>query len=155
MKIRIEVVGGLEEDEVVIRCNRVDETVNKIHQFVLDQNAARPKIAFYKGNEEFYFPLDEVLFFETEAEQVYAHTAQESYRIRYRLYELEEILPRQFIRAAKSSVVNINKIYSIKRDLTASSLVQFFGTHKQVYVSRHYYRALRKRLDERSNYEAK
>lgn len=151
--IRIEVDDSLSEDEVLIRCGRVDETIQRIHQYVLEQNAAAPKIVFLKQNQEFYFPLDEVLFFETDGERVYAQTANDSYRIKYRLYELEEILPKQFIRAAKSTIVNINKIYSIKRDLTASSLIQFEGTHKQVYASRHYYRTLRQRLDERSNHE--
>jgi hypothetical protein len=32
VKIHIEVEGGLPEDEVVIRCGRVDDTIQKIHQ---------------------------------------------------------------------------------------------------------------------------
>ncbi|MEQ8155555.1 MAG: LytTR family DNA-binding domain-containing protein [Clostridiaceae bacterium] len=153
MKIRIELVNDLDEDEVLIRCGRVDDTIQKIHQYILEQSLTGPKLTFYKQNQEFYFPLDDVLFFETEGEHIYAHTANDAYRIKYRLYELEEILPRQFIRAAKSTIVNIMQVYSITRNLTASSLIQFINSHKQVYVSRHYYGELRRRLNERSNYE--
>lgn len=153
MKIRIEVVNDLAEDEVLIRCGRVDDTIQKIHQYVLEQSLSGSKITFYKQNQEFYFPLDEVLFFETEGEHIYAHTANDAYRIKYRLYELEQILPRNFMRAAKSTIINIMQVYSITRNLTASSLVQFIDSHKQVYVSRYYYQELRQRLNERSTYE--
>ncbi len=153
MKIRIELVPDLQEDEVLIRCGRVDDTVQKIQQYILEQSSLAPKITFYKQNQEFYFPLGDILFFETEGENVYAHTVNDAYRIKYRLYELEAVLPRYFTRAAKSTIVNIMQVYSIARNLTASSLVQFINSHKQVYVSRYYYQELRRRLNERSTYE--
>lgn len=148
VKIRIETVPGLDEDEVVIRCASVDEKVQQLQKRLLEQ-AAEGQIVFYKENQEFYFPLSDILFFETEGEAVYAHTTADAYRTKYRLYELEEMLPRAFVRAAKSTIVNTGRVYSVARDLTASSLVQFAGTHKQVYASRRYWRALRERLAER------
>lgn len=152
MKIRIEVINDLAEDEVTIRCGRVDDTIRKIHQYVIEQAQSVKKITFYKQNQEFYFPLEEVLFFETEGEYIYAHTADDAYRIKYRLYELEEMLPKAYVRASKSAIVNTLLIYSITRNLTASSLIQFIGSHKQVFVSRYYYKALRQRI-ERSYHE--
>lgn len=153
MKIRIEVLEDLGEDEVVIRCKSIDDTVRRIQHAVQTQAAIRPAIAFFKEEQEFYFPLDEVLFFETENELVYAHTANDAYRIKHRLYELEELLPRYFVRAAKATIVNTLQIYSITRDITASSKVCFKNTHKQIYASRHYYKLLRERLNEREMYE--
>ncbi|HBT64930.1 MAG TPA: LytTR family transcriptional regulator [Ruminococcaceae bacterium] len=149
MRIRIEVVDDLTEDEVLIRCSRVNDTVNKIHHFILEQSQSGSKLIFYKQNQEFYILLEEVLFFETDGEQVYAHTKNDSYRIKYRLYELEEILPKCFVRAAKSTIINITHIYSITRNLTSSSLVRFINSHKQVYVSRRYYQGLKQRMNER------
>lgn len=153
MKVRMEVSDGLEEDEVIIRCSRADESVRKLYQLILEQSKIGPKITFYKQNQEYYFPLEDVLFFETEGEHIYAHTADDAYLIKYRLYELEQMLPHSFIRAAKSTIVNVRQIYSITRDLTSSSLVQFADSHKQVYVSRYYYRELRQRLQERGTHE--
>ena len=153
MKIRIEIIDEATEDEVLIRCRRVDETIQKIHQFVLEQSLSGSKITFFKKNQEFYFPLDNVLFFETAGEHIYAHTASDAYLIKYRLYELEKILPRQFVRAAKSTIVNIMQVYSITRNLTSSSLINFINSHKRVYVSRYYYSEMRERLNERSSYE--
>lgn len=150
MKLRIELSDNLPEDEVIIRCGRVDDTIQKIQQYILEQSASGPKITFYKDNQEFYIPLEDILFFETEGETIYAHTANDAYKTKYRLYELEEMLPKQFVRASKSTILNVMQIYSIARNITASSLVQFVNSHKQVYVSRHYYKELKLRLNERS-----
>ena len=149
MKIRIETVEGLPEDEIVIRCGRVDDTITKIHDYIKEQSLLKTGFTFFKQNQEFYFPLDDVLFFETDGEHIYAHTADDSYQIKYRLYELEQLLPRSFVRASKSTIVNSRQVYSIDRNLTASSLLKFVNSHKQVYVSRHYYKELRQRINER------
>ena len=147
MKLRIEVSDECTENEVIIRCSNVDETVQKIQAYI--QSLATPKLTFYKGNQEFYLTLAEILFFETEGEQVYAHTVNDAFRVRHRLYELEDMLPRVFARAAKGLIVNTARIYAINRNLTSSSQIKFMDTHKHVYVSRHYYKALKERLQER------
>ncbi len=153
MKLKIELVEDLNEDEVLIRCGRVDDTVQKIQQYVLGLSASVSKMTFYKNNQEFYFPLNEVLFCETDGDRIYAHTANDSYRIKYKLYELDEILPRNFVRASKSTIINIIQVYSVSRNIAAPSLVEFNNSHKHIYVSRHYYKDVRQRLNERSNYE--
>ena len=90
-----------------------------------------------------------ILFFETEDNQVFAHTKKDVYQTKYRLYELEELLPGSFIRVSKSTILNVSHVLSIKKNLTASSEVWFEGTHKQVYVSRNYYKQLKQRLEEK------
>ncbi len=148
MKIRIEVDPALQQDELIIRCRQVTDDIRRLEQMALQ--GAEPNLAFYKDDEEYFFPLGEVLFFETEGEAVWAHTPAEAYRTKLRLYELEAILPRPFIRAAKSTIVNTGKIYSIRQGVATASLISFSGTHKQVYASRHYYKALKERILERS-----
>jgi len=153
VKIRIELIDDLSEDEVLIRCGQVDDKIQKIQQYILEQTSASSKMIFYKQNQEFYFSLNNVLFFETDGEHIYAHTTNDEYRIKYRLYELDEILPRYFVRASKSTIINILQVYSIARNITSSSLMEFKNSHKHVYVSRHYYKDVRQRLNERSIYE--
>jgi DNA-binding LytR/AlgR family response regulator len=147
LKLRIEVIDGLAEDEAVIRCGRVDETIQKLQEYI--KGLSRSQITFYKELQEFYMPVDEILFFETGSEQVYAHTKDDSYKVRLKLYELETVLPRNFVRAAKGAIVNTAHIYSINRNLASSSQIRFIGSHKQVYVSRHYYQGLKYKMNER------
>ncbi|PWM44207.1 MAG: LytTR family transcriptional regulator [Clostridiales bacterium] len=146
MKVRVELIDDGSEDEIIIRCGRVDDTVHKIHQYIKDLSEQNLQIDLYKDNEEFYFSVEDILFFETEQESVYAHTIQDSYLIKHRLYELEKMLPGYFIRSSKSTIINSKQVYSITRNLTASSLVTFKNTHKRVYVSRNYYSQLRQLL---------
>ena len=65
------------------------------------------------------------------------------------LYELEELLPGQFMRVSKSAILNTSHVYSITKNLSSSSVVQFRNTHKQVYVSRMYYKPLKCKLEEK------
>ena len=67
----------------------------------------------------------------------------------YKLYELEEFLPGYFMRVSKSTILNTNHIYSITRSISSSSKVEFQNTHKQVYVSRYYYKPLKIKLLEK------
>nr|WP_202606002.1 LytTR family DNA-binding domain-containing protein [Erysipelothrix sp. strain 2 (EsS2-7-Brazil)] len=94
--------------------------------------------------------LNDICFFETEDDAVYAHTARDSFRTHYRLYELESSLPSSFMRASKSTIVNLNQIDSIERNITSSRSVQFYGSHKITYVSRMYFQQIKKRLKEES-----
>ena len=148
MKLRIELTDESKEDEVIIRCSRVDDNVQKLQEFILSLTA--PRMTFYKDSQVFYLPLDEILFFETDGEQVFAHTKGDAYKVKHRLYELEEMLPRPFSRAAKGTIVNTKQIYAIDRNLTSSSKISFNGTHKNIYVSRHYYKSLREKMGERA-----
>lgn len=108
MKIRIEKDPSITEDEVIIRCGKISDSILKIE-----------------------------------------HTKKDVYQTKYRLYELEELLSGSFIRVSKSTILNVSHVLSIKKNLTASSEVWFEGTHKQVYVSRNYYKQLKQRLEEK------
>lgn len=149
MKTRIEIVDGLPEEEIIIRCGSINEKVAQLQKLIQEQTSS-PPILFYKENQEFYLPLTDILFFETSGESIYAHTSADAYRTRLRLYELEQLLPGYFIRAAKGSIVNTRQIHSLSRNLAGASLVQFKNTEKHVYASRHYYHALHQLLKERN-----
>lgn len=149
MKIRVEIDENLIEDEVVIHCASINEEVMKVQKAVSEVVNASQKLVFYKEATEYYLELDEILFFETDESRISAHTKKEVYQTKYKLYELEEILPGFFMRVSKSTILNTRHIYSLNRNLTASSVVAFAGTHKQVYVSRYYYKPLISRLEEK------
>lgn len=150
MRIKIEIAEDLSEDEVIIRCRKMDDSVRRVYEAVQNSAFSSPRLTFYNENTEFYFPLENILFFETGGENVYAHTTGDMYRIKLRLYELEKVLPRDFVRISKSTIVNVPHILSVHRNLASSSLIQFHKSHKQVYASRLYYEHLRQRLHERS-----
>jgi DNA-binding LytR/AlgR family response regulator len=149
MKIKIEIDENLTEEEIVIRGSALTEEMTAVQRAVADVLARKQTLTFYKDETEYYIPLDEILFFETDDGGISAHTSAEVYTVKYKLYELEQVLPRNFIRVSKSTILNVSKVYSVERNLTASSIVQFAGSHKQVYVSRYYYKSLKISLEEK------
>lgn len=148
MRVKIELDENYTEGEVIIRCAGLDAQVQAIQKAVAEITAGRQKFVFYKGETEYYLPLDDILFFETDLGVINAHTVDNVYQVRYKLYELEEILPGHFMRISKSAILNINRIYSITRNVS-SCVVQFQNTHKQVFVSRYYLKPLRLKLEEK------
>lgn len=149
MKIRVEIDENLIEDEVLVRSSMLDDRVKKLQEMLTEVIRMEHRLVFYKGDMEYYLPLDQILFYETEGSVVYAHTKNDVFSTRYRLYELEEILPGFFMRVSKSTILNVRHVYAITRSISASCLVQLQDTHKQVYVSRYYYKPLRERLEEK------
>lgn len=143
MKVRIEIDEKLQEQEVVIKCNALDEKTKNIYEVLMNVTTKPKHLLLYKDGTEYYLAIDSILFFETMDGCIHAYTVDNVYQTGYRLYELEEILPGYFIRVSKSTILNLNHIYSITRNLTAASVVQLMNTHKQVYVSRYYYKPLK------------
>ena len=148
LKIRIEITDGIEEDEVVIRCRELTGAVNDIQKTVSEKISKAANIVFYKDKDEYYFPLANILFFETDGDTVYAHTSADIFKTGFKLYELQKLLPDKFVRVSKSAIVNTAYILSISRNLASSSLIRFHKSHKQVYVSRLYYKDLKQKLYE-------
>ena len=128
MKIKIEIDESAAEDEVIIRCRGLTKQVAAVQRAVRDVTNASEKILLYKGNTEYYVTLSKILFFETDENGISAHTRDEMYQTRYKLYELEDMLPGVFMRVSKSTILNTDQIFSIDRNLTASSVVAFLNT---------------------------
>lgn len=151
MKINIEFDSSITEKEITIRCAHLDAEIQRIQEAILNVAASSKKFVCYQDDTEYYLPLDSILFFETGDGGIKAHTAEHMYQTKLKLYELEEMLPGSFMRVSKSTILNTEHVYSITRNLTASSIVEFNGTHKQVYVSRYYYKPLKFKLEEKRN----
>ncbi len=149
MKVRIEIDKTLVEDEVIIQCRQLNDPIQNIQRFIVREDSSPECMMLKKGMTHYYIPLKDILFFETSEREIKAHTAESIFMTDLRLYELEDFLPGYFLRISKSTIININHVYSVTKNLTASSVVEFNSTHKKVYVSRHYYKALANRLEEK------
>lgn len=117
------------------RSNRVD-------------NEADTRLSLKLGGQEHLIASEQILFFESEDGKVAAHTAGRIYRTEKKLYELEEQLPKYFMRVSKACVLNLKAVSWLKREFTGPCRVGFAGSDKQAYVSRMYYKPFREKLDE-------
>lgn len=146
LKVKIEIDPGAKDCEVTIRCSEVDAKVLAIQKALSEAGNSDRQISFFKDDAEFFVPLDDILFFETDSGLIRAHTADDEFEARYKLYELEEKLPSFFQRVSKSTILNSHKVYSITKNLAGASRIEFQNTYKIVYCSRNYYKALKELL---------
>ena len=150
MKISIIEDNNLDEDELIIKVKTKSLEAYQIKELIENELNQKKNLVFYNDTTSFVININDILFFETELNQVFAHTNNNSYKTNYKLYELEKILPSNFTRASKSTIVNTNHIYSIERNITSSSKIQFIDSHKIVYISRFYYKQVKHDILERS-----
>ena len=120
-----------------------------IQKRITDAVNSRMQLEVSKGDKEYYLTIDEILFFETDTNGVIVHTATQMYETKYRLYELEELLPGNFVRISKSSILNASKVRAIHKNITGASEVEFMGSNKKVFVSRNYFKVLMTKLEEK------
>lgn len=148
MKFKVEIDENCIEPEVTVKCRELTPEVIALQKALTTLGGGSQTLALTKDDTEYFLSADDIIFFETDERNVSAHTVDNVYQTKYKLYELEKMFPLRFMRVSKSSIVNVNKIYSITRGIS-SCFIQFAGSVKQLYVSRMYYKPLHDRMDER------
>ncbi|MCR4567730.1 MAG: LytTR family transcriptional regulator [Pseudobutyrivibrio sp.] len=149
MRINIDVDDSLEQDSITIHCREITDEILQLQQMLSSQITGRQKISAYIDETEYFLDLKTILFMEADGNYISIHTAGEIYRTRQKLYELEELLPRNFIRVSKSTIVNTMAIKSIKKNITGASELAFKNSAKKAYCSRNYIKALIEIMNEK------
>ena len=153
MRVRIERISKDQAEEVVVYCRETTPEVESLVRRIEQGQEADRTPSFFKGDQEVFLSLREVVFFETDSDRVFAHTRTDSFEVRQRLYELEAALPGYFVRASRSAIVSILHVYGIQRGLTGVSRVSFRETHKEIFGSRMFGNELLRKMKERYLYE--
>ena len=148
MKIRLDISSEYQEKEVIIRANKKDEEVAEILCNLQEIDTKLHNINGYLDNTVYSLSTQDILFFETNDRNVYAHTKDNAFLIHSRLYELEENLPDNFLRDSKSSILNVDEVKSLTQSVMGN-LIQFRDSYKQIYVSRRFLKKLKLKLNQR------
>ncbi|MCQ2983113.1 MAG: LytTR family transcriptional regulator DNA-binding domain-containing protein [Treponemataceae bacterium] len=111
MKITILEKGPDEEEEIIVKCDYLDENITRLlNQF----KAGKSKLSFYKDSQIVLLEQSDIFYFESVDDKVFAYTADSVFETKLKLYQLEEELPANvFFRANKAVIVNLDKINSL------------------------------------------
>ena len=143
MKVRIENISRNEEENVLIRCYKVNDEVREITDFI---RARDGMISGYDDSQIFQIALRDVYYFEGVDNKVYAYLKNNVYEVKNKLYELEESFQdRKFFRCSKSILVNLLKIECVKPALNGR-FTAILLNREQVIISRQYVPELKKLL---------
>ena len=147
MKIRTEIISDGDE-EIVIRCKEKNEKTAVLEEIIQNAIKSQKDVPLYIANTEYFINKKDILFFETNDGKLYAHTKNGMYLSHNRLFEIENMMPSYFVRIAKSAIVNVKKIASLRRELTGNGEIEFKDCNKKIYFSRAYYKILRDKIEE-------
>ncbi len=130
-------------ERVVVECHRETPTVNAIVRFVQSMNRS---IRGELNESEYEIGIQDILYIESIDNRTFLYTADEVYRVRERLYELENmLLDASFLRISKGVVVNLLKIVSIKPALNGRFAAVLIN-NEEVIISRKYVPDLKKKI---------
>lgn len=143
MKVTILEKQPGEEDEIIVKCDQLDEKLTRlINQF----KTGKGKMNFYKDSKIVLVEPTEVLYFESVDDKVFAYTKDSVYETKAKLYQLEEELPvSAFFRASKAVIVNLDKIDSLA-PVFGGRFEAILENGYKVVVSRNYLNELKERL---------
>lgn len=143
MKISFLFHEKYKEPEIVICGAKKSKELAELKQIIAE--AVDEKLTVYDDRDAVRITQGEVIRFYASRQRVYAQTADATYLVRARLYELEEMLKKQFVRISNSEIVNVKKIRRMDTSISGT-IHMYLQSGIETYVSRRYVSRIRDSL---------
>ena len=128
---------------VEIRYHWITDEIQEIISFVKSRQGQLS--AFWDG-KRFEVPVVDLFYAESVDDRLFLYTASDSYEIRMKLYELEDLLKnKSFLRVSKGMIVNLMKITSVRPALNGR-FSAILKNGEEIIISRKYVPALKRVL---------
>ena len=141
MKLQI-VINKDRDEEILIYVHQKTPLVCEIEKLVNNNSF---DLTGYGETETVKLNLNEICCFITENNKVYALTEKGKYRLKSRLYQLEENLNQNFVKINQSCIANIKSIDKFKASVGGSLTVVFKNGYVD-FVSRRNLKNVKERL---------
>ena len=141
MKVRI-VVDPTREEEVVVFTHERTPLVDEIERLVSDKPL---ELLGIHDDETVVLEYVKVTRFTVENGKTYAYTEGKCYRVKQRLYQIEEQAPDCFVRIHQSCLANLREIARFEASYSGTLRVVFKNGDVD-YVSRRNVRQVKERL---------
>ena len=133
------------EEEVIANVHERTPLIDEIERLVTQDNAA-DQITGYLEDEIRLLEVKEIECFFVEDEKTYAlYSDKKRYVVRKRLYEIESILPVDFIKINKSAIANSKKIARFKVLLSGAVDAEFASGYTEC-ISRRCFAEVKRRF---------
>lgn len=133
MKLFLKLDQSLTETTITIEGPELNDNIKLLIDYIhsLEQQFLIGK----KGEMQYILKPDEIHYFHTQKDHVVAVTNSDSYIIKEKLYELEQVLPfHKFIRLSKSVIANLHELSRFEASFNGTLCV-YFKSGKKEYVS--------------------
>ena len=144
MKIILE-PAQLQETEVIIRGDVTGAEVASLLQLLGKRNSG--KLLLCREEEQYLVEPGEIVFLEVSGSRLLAHTKQETYEAKLKLYEVKELLSAYpFAQINKSVIVNINCVRSIQAEFSGNYRLKLKDRKEVLTISRKYFKEFKDRI---------
>ena len=147
MDIEIKLSEEYSSTKVVVYTNKMTEKIsNLVYVITKITDEKIQTIVGTKDEEIFLLSLNDILTIYAENQKVFARCDNSTYRLKNRLYELENMLVgTSFLRISNSEIVNFDQVKSL--DLSINGTISLkFKTDDKSFVSRRYVDKIKKYL---------
>lgn len=144
MKVSLDIDSQYEETKVTIQCKEMDDSIKEILYFLKGRETEF--IVGKDGDQQHILKMDTIDYFFSQGDAVFAVTEKGEFKIKEKLYELEQLLPpRQFVRLSKSVIANLHQLSYFEASFNGTLCVYFKSGMKE-YVTRHYVSSIKNAL---------
>jgi len=136
------VIDPDKEEAVWIYAHRRTDLVEEIERLV---EGSATELIGYKGEEIALLKPADICCICVEDGKIYAQTVSEKWQLRQRLYVLEALLDRRFVKINQSCIANIKRINRFEASFAGALIVIFQNGYKD-YVSRRQLKTVKERI---------
>ena len=145
MKFKL-IIDKTKDEEVIATVHARSSLMDQIEALVM-QYTGSDRIAAYTEDDMKMLPFEEIECITVLDGKTYAiDTGNKRYRLKQRLYELEDLLPSSFIRINKSTLANEKRIERFTASFSGAVDAVFQCGYRE-YVSRRCFAEIKRRYD--------
>lgn len=151
IKIKTNISNEFKETSITINTPELSDKIQKIIKYIEDINLIPKQIIANKNNQIYFINLDEIICFFSKNKCIYARTQNDIYKLKYKLYELDNMFnQKNFIRISNSCIVNINQVEYFDISILGTIIVKLKDGTKE-NVSKRNISTIMKLLKERGH----
>lgn len=150
IKVLTNISNEYQDIEIVINSPVKNEQVRRLENNLISESTKSiQKVIGTQGNDLFIINVLDIIMFYSEEKNNFCKTKDGIYKIKERLYYLEEMLPKnEFIRISNSVIININNVKCFNTSIVGKMIVKFEDGSEET-VSRRRTSEIMKFLNER------
>ncbi len=151
IKINTNISDEYKETSITINAPKLTKEVQNLINYISNINTTPTQITATKNNEIYFIDIENVMCFFSKDKYNYVRVKDGTYKIKYKLYELEEIFKnKDFIRISNSCIINVNQVECFDTSILGTILVKLKDSTQET-VSKRNVAQIMKFLKERGN----
>ena len=145
MEVELKLEPGRQEPKVVILAGEDSAELRRLAEWLAGLTLG--PVPVRRGEERLLLPQGDFLRFYADGKGVSGQTAEETYAVPLRLYELEEQLDgARFVRISNGEIINLERVTAVDLSLSGTIRMTLDGA-VHAYVSRRYVKKIKETLN--------